>query len=315
MDREKFLRDLREYWIKNTIPNISDVNTKFLVDLIKVSKCKNLLEIWTANWYSAINFGIELEKVNWKIVSIDFSEKSYLEALENIREVWLENTISLILWNALDEIPKLENNSFDFIFIDGMMRRSKDFLELSWSKLKNWWIIIIDDVIKFKEKMVWLWEYLEEKNINFNVLPIDEDDGVMMIVKWWSINDIFDKWNLLKKRINKNNRIKSFKQREIWFTNLWKNIWIESCWKWKDFMRPVLIYKKINKNCFIWIQLTTKKKDDSFSYKIKVRGVLNYINFSQLKTFSSKRLWYKIWDIEKNIFIKIKNKFINYLKK
>jgi hypothetical protein len=31
--------------------------------------------------------------------------------------------------------------------------------------------------------MVGLWEYLEEENIHYNVLPIDEDDGVMMIIK------------------------------------------------------------------------------------------------------------------------------------
>ena len=183
MDRVEFLKKLRQFGIDNTVPNISDVNVKFLVDLIKVSKTNNMLEIWTANWFSWINFGIELEKNHWNLLSIDFSEKSHLEALENIKMVWLENTISLILWNALDEIPKLQNNSFDFIFIDGMMRRSKDFLDLSWPKLKKWWIIVIDDVIKFRKKMVWLWEYLEENKINFNVLPIDEDDWVMMIVK------------------------------------------------------------------------------------------------------------------------------------
>jgi len=181
--KQEFLKSLRRYWIDNTIPNISDINVKFLIDLIKISKTKNMLEIWTANWFSWINFWIELEKNWWTLLSIDFSEKSYLEALDNIKEVWLESTISLILWNALDEIPKLEDNFYDFIFIDGMMRRSKDFLELSWPKLKEWWIIIIDDVIKFKEKMVWLWEYLEENNIEYNVLPIDIDDGVMMIVK------------------------------------------------------------------------------------------------------------------------------------
>lgn len=183
MNREEFLKNLRNYGIENTIPNISDVNVKFLVDLIKISKTKNMLEIWTANWFSWINFGMELEKNNWSLLSIDFSEKSHLEALENIKNVELEKTISLILWNALDEIPKLEDHIYDFIFIDGMMRRSKDFLELSWPKLKKWWIIIIDDVIKFRKKMVWLWEYLEEHKIKFNVLPIDEDDGVMMIVK------------------------------------------------------------------------------------------------------------------------------------
>ena len=103
--------------------------------------------------------------------------------LENIKNVNLDNTIDLILWNALDEIPKLKNNFFDFIFIDWMMRRTKDFLELSWPKIKTWWIIIIDDVIKFKDKIVWFYEYLEENNINYNVLPIDIDDWIMMIIK------------------------------------------------------------------------------------------------------------------------------------
>lgn len=183
MNRQEFIKNLRQYWVENTVPNISDVNVKFLIDLIKISKTKTMLEIWTANWFSWINFWTQLEKVWGTLLSIDFSEKSHLEALENIKQVWLEKTISLVLWNALDVIPKLEDNFYDFIFIDWMMRRSKDFLELSWPKLKDWWIIIIDDVIKFREKMVWLWEYLEEHKIEFNVLPIDEDDWVMMIVK------------------------------------------------------------------------------------------------------------------------------------
>jgi predicted O-methyltransferase YrrM len=64
-----------------------------------------------------------------------------------------------------------------------MKRRTKDFLELSLPKLKNGWIIIIDDVIKFKEKMIWLYEFLEEQNISYNLLPIDKDDWIIMIIK------------------------------------------------------------------------------------------------------------------------------------
>jgi predicted O-methyltransferase YrrM len=45
MDRKKFIKELREYGIENTVPNISDVNAKFLVDLLKISKAKNMLEI------------------------------------------------------------------------------------------------------------------------------------------------------------------------------------------------------------------------------------------------------------------------------
>lgn len=182
MNRKEFIKKLRQYGIENTIPNISDINSKLLVDLIKIQNTKTMLEIWTANWFSTINFADQLEKQGWTIVTIDFSPKSYWEALENFKEAKLSN-IDAILWNALDEIPKLKNDFFDFVFIDWMMRRSKDFLELSIPKTKSWWIIIIDDVIKFREKMVWLWEYLEENDIEYNILPIDPDDGIMMIIK------------------------------------------------------------------------------------------------------------------------------------
>ena len=183
MDRKKLIAELRLYWIENTVPNISDVNAKFLVDLLKISKSKNMLEIWTANGFSAINFWDYLETVWGHITTIDFSPKSFDEAQINFKNAGLDSMITSILWNALDEIPKLEDDSFDFVFIDGMMRRSKDFLELCWPKTKLWGIIIIDDVIKFREKMIGLWEYLEENNISYNTLPIDEDDGIMMIIK------------------------------------------------------------------------------------------------------------------------------------
>lgn len=183
MNRKDFIKQLRAYGIENTVPNISDVNAKFIVDLLKISQSKNMLEIWTANGFSAINFADYLETVDWHITTIDFSPKSHEEALVNFQEAWVSNIITAILGNALDEIPKLKDDSFDFVFIDGMMRRSKDFLELCWPKTKSGWIILIDDVIKFREKMVGLWEYLEENNISYNTLPIDIDDGVMMIIK------------------------------------------------------------------------------------------------------------------------------------
>jgi hypothetical protein len=31
--------------------------------------------------------------------------------------------------------------------------------------------------------MITLWEYLEEKSIDYNILPIDDDDGVLMMIK------------------------------------------------------------------------------------------------------------------------------------
>lgn len=182
MIQEEFLQKLKEHWLKNDIPNISFTNAKFLRDLIKIKKVKNMLEIWTANWFSTINFAFELEKQWWKITTIEFSPNSYNDALNNFKEARVENIISPLLWNALDIIPTL-NEKYDFVFIDGMKKRSRDFLELVWDKVDKDWIIIIDDVIKFKEKMISLYEYLDEKKIDYNIIPIDPDDWIIMIIK------------------------------------------------------------------------------------------------------------------------------------
>jgi len=182
MDIEFFLKELKEHWIQNKIPNISEVNARFLRDLIKIQKTKNMLEIWTANWYSAINFALELKEVWGKLTTIEFSKSSYDTAINNFKLAWVSEIINAINWNALDIIPNLKEK-YDFVFIDWMKRRTKDFLGLVRDKVEKWWIIVIDDVVKFREKMIWLWEYLENNKIVYNIIHIDIDDWVIMVIK------------------------------------------------------------------------------------------------------------------------------------
>lgn len=182
LDRKDFLTKLREFGVANDIPNATDENLQFIRDLIKIKKPKNMLEIGSANWFSALNFWLELEKIWSKLTTIEFSEPSYKQVLENIYSMWLTHTIKAINDNALFLIPKLEE-TYDFVFIDAMKRRTKDFFDLIWEKVEMGWIIVIDDVIKFKEKMNWFEEFLEKNNISYNLLPIDIDDWIIMIVK------------------------------------------------------------------------------------------------------------------------------------
>jgi len=182
INRQEYIEELRRFWIQNEVPNITDDNARFLRNLIKIQKTKNMLEIWSANWYSAIQFWLELEKTWGKLTTIEFSQPSQKQVLENIKAVWLENIIKSIRGNALFEIPKL-NETFDFVFIDWMKRRTSDFFDLVYDKVKLWWIIVVDDVIKFREKMWWFWDYLEKNNLEYNILPIDDDDGILFMVK------------------------------------------------------------------------------------------------------------------------------------
>ena len=181
-NREEFLRNLKQHGIENDIPNISFCNAKFLRDLIKIKKPKRILEIGTANGFSSLNMAMELQHFGGVIETIEFSEKSYGIAKENIAKMWFEKEIIQHWWNALDVVPLLED-WYDFIFIDGMKRRTKDFFELSYPKLHTGGIMIVDDVILFQDKMQNFYDYLQEEEITYNVIPIDVNDGVMMLVK------------------------------------------------------------------------------------------------------------------------------------
>ncbi len=182
MDREEFLKDLKTYGLKNNIPNISLENAQFLREILKKKQVKNILEIGSANGYSTIHFASELEKWWGHITSIEFSQRAYEHALENFKRAGVEETISLYLWDARDIVPQ-KDEQYDFVFIDGLKKRSRVFLELVWDKVETNGIIIIDDVIKFKSKMPDLYEYVKDKNIHYEIIPIDGDDGIMKIIK------------------------------------------------------------------------------------------------------------------------------------
>lgn len=80
-------------------------------------------------------------------------------------------------------IPKKQ---FDFIFIDGAFRMTREFFDLSLPLLSPNWIIILDDAIKYRWKMEGFHEYLEEQGIAYQLVQTDEDDGVM-VVDFWNI--------------------------------------------------------------------------------------------------------------------------------
>ena len=68
----------------------------------------------------------------------------------------------------------------------------------------------------------------------------------------------FDTWNELKKKIEISSPNIFIKEWEIWWVNMWLNIKSESCWKWENFRRPVLIIKKLSHSSCIVVPLVQK---------------------------------------------------------
>jgi len=101
----------------------------------------------------------------------------------------------------------------------------------------------------------------------------------------------YDNWNHKKKNLNEKKNLPSFQEREIVFITMGKNIGYEQDGKGADFLRPVLVLKRFNKEQFVGFAMTSKyHKQEKFYYKLKEDS---YVILSQVKTYSAKRIKYK----------------------
>ena len=104
---------------------------------------------------------------------------------------------------------------------------------------------------------------------------------------------VFDLWNKNKKIIEKVTKLKTFREREVVFINMGKNIGYEQDGKGQEFLRPVLVYKKFNRDQFLGFALTSQKKEGKFYVEIHHGGRTSYVILSQLRTYSVRRIKYK----------------------
>lgn len=133
--------------LKTYYPNMlsGQVQGKFLEMISRMIRPKNVLEIGTFTGYSAIAFAHGLAK-GGKVYTIDINEE-----LENLikpflRESGFEDRIELLIGNALDIIPELDQE-FDLVFIDADKEQYVDYYELAIQKLAPGGFILADNVL------------------------------------------------------------------------------------------------------------------------------------------------------------------------
>lgn len=124
--------------------------------------------------------------------------------------------------------------------------------------------------------------------------------------------DNFDSWNNIKKDMHQNKNRVHFRQGEIWFVSIGHNIGYEVYGKGEKFLRPVVIFRKINKNTFLAIPLTSKIKEDRFHCIIDFKDKQNSAILSQVKTIDAKRLAYKTGNLDRNVFENLEKSFVEF---
>lgn len=123
----------------------------------------------------------------------------------------------------------------------------------------------------------------------------------------------FDKWNEVKKETNQENITFGFRDRDIFYIKMGKNIGFEQNGKGENFVRPIVVFKKFNKNMFFGIPLSTQLKDGRFYYNFQFQKndkiSTNIALLSQMKLYSTNRLLNKIGVMSKDDFERLKDKF------
>ncbi len=96
-----------------------------------------------------------------------------------------------------------------------------------------------------------------------------------------------------------------FKERDIWWVSVGVNVGFEEDGKNSNFVRPVLVLKKFNRELFLGVPLSTKLKDNKYYVPISVKRETVSAMTSQIRVFSSKRIWNKLAELDEKDFRKV----------
>ena len=141
MDYEYLIRKMEKYADQKGIPIMEKEGIEFMTQFVKLNNIKNILEIGTAIGYSAINMALAGSDVT--VTTIERDKDRYIEAIKNVKEFKLDDTITLLFADALEFNTTEE---FDLIFIDAAKSQYLKSFDKFSKNLKPKGYIITDNI-------------------------------------------------------------------------------------------------------------------------------------------------------------------------
>ena len=137
----------RSTHLKTYYPNMlsGNVQGKFLEMISQMIRPKRILEVGTFTAYSAIAMAKGLAE-DGKLITLEVNEEMEGFINEFIKKAGMTDKIELIIGNALEIIPEL-NETFDLVFIDADKEQYVGYYELAFPKLRKGGFIVADNVL------------------------------------------------------------------------------------------------------------------------------------------------------------------------
>jgi predicted O-methyltransferase YrrM len=159
------LKSLEEMAEKEFVPSIGPIKGKIISDIIKKYQPENILEIGTLYGYSAILMANTLSGLDGKVITIEIDKSIADIARKNIADAGLSEKIEVIVGNALDIIPNL-NQKFQLMFLDAAKVEYLKYLKLAEKKcLEKGAVIIADNVEVSKNEMLDYLKYVRSSGL------------------------------------------------------------------------------------------------------------------------------------------------------
>ena len=190
INRNKILNQIKQRALDEHIPIIMDDTLEVIGNILENNKPEKILEIGTAVGYSAICFSKYLTE-NGRIDTIERDEERIKEAKINIKDMNLEDKISIFEGDAIEILPTL-NEKYDMVFIDAAKGKYPFFLKEALRMLSKNGIIFADNILykgyvmsdynKHKQRTAVrnLREYIKEvtENENLETEILEVGDGL-----------------------------------------------------------------------------------------------------------------------------------------
>ena len=192
------LEEIEKEARKDGVPIIRKEMESFLRVMLSIKKPMRILELGTAVGYSAILMSEYIDEKG-QIITIENYDKRIPIAKENIKKAGRENVINLLEGDAMEIMPTLVSNRFDFVFMDAAKAQYIHFLPEVLRLMKKDGVLITDNVLQegdlIQSKYVVrrrdrtihkrMREYLEvvknHPQLETSIVPIG--DGITMSVK------------------------------------------------------------------------------------------------------------------------------------
>lgn len=141
-----FLKELEEFARRENIPVIPHETVAYFRVLLQTLQPKHILEVGTAIGFSALLMAEQVPDA--QITTIDRNEEMISLAKENFAAYDERQQIQLLEGEAMDLLPTLPDDRFDFVFMDSAKSKYIVFLPEILKKLTVGGLIVIDDVFQ-----------------------------------------------------------------------------------------------------------------------------------------------------------------------